>query len=541
MILSTTYILQLYTIIHRSHMSSSFASFLNHHRHDPSQNDAVDHHASLIFKKKNSNSWKIYAGIIVCFLINCVVLILNLRYIDSSSSSSSSSPWNHHRDSNNNSNVPTAQTDVHQLLQTIASLTVSDQRTLVQQLIHVLDLSPPTDKVSPQAQQDQQQQQQQVEENREEPFQNHRHHHRLAGKIPTDNEALAFLMNEAVEAIVSNTIQPGGEQGDETASSKYSFMQSIVENLNQLSFQEQNYIINQVNGQEYPFLLSCPRSNTLQFYHNHTQTEAFSVVVSYHVGLVNNWRDIVRDQMTTLELCGLGQIMTLMYVTYTKDNTNNTFQDLKQIMNRYTFASKITYQKGPENVIPFEASALNLLHDYCTKQVNKQEENSSKKKKSIVFYFHNKGCSHYNSNWRQRDVILETWTYSFALYWRKYMEYFLIERPFLCIDQIINHGADACGVHLIDAEDYDDLYYSGNFWAASCSHIQALKVIPTETFDPTSEDPRYKTTYIQGERWIGAETRSRNPIFVNFHNNTNGLYTHLIHPDEYSDYSYRWL
>jgi hypothetical protein len=300
-------------------------------------------------------------------------------------------------------------------------------------------------------------------------------------------------------------------------------IQNLVSDLRQLPFYEQFQVLNMVNGREFPYPLSCPNNTAPSSQH-------YSIVVSYHVGMVQNWRNIVLDQMTTLETCGLGNTMKNMIITYTQHDSDNTLEELTQIMSRYSFASKITYQMGP-HVIPYEGPALNALRDYCVAQHNAQEE-------TVAFYFHNKGCTHYQGDWRDEAVLNEWGSYAYVLFWRKYLEYFLLERPQICIDQIVQHGAAACGAHLIDSAYYGDLYYSGNFWAASCSHLQSLPPVTTEIVDG-SEDQWYRL-YINGERWIGAHSTHKSKQFVNLHNNTQGLYKHLISPDEYSDFSYRW-
>jgi len=417
--------------------------------------------------------------------------------------------------------------DIVSLYERIASMNMSDQRALLQQFTHILQ-PPPSSSNSMQPSSDT------SLSNQSYPLYNHTHH-RLGGIVPSNKTILEALNIDAMEAILFNTVQLDD-------SPQASEIQKILQSLDTLSFQQQTYIWNTLNGQEYPYPLSCPHHyNTVHHHHDHhhNHTNEYSVVVSYHVGLINNWKDIVRNQMTTLELCGLGHIMTRMFVTYTKGNTNHDFQELKHIMNRYSFASKMIYQKSDEDIIPFEAPAMNILHEYCMKELEMEST-----QKIVTFYFHNKGSSRYHSKWRQRSVLEATFTYSYSLFWRKYMEYFLLERPGLCINQIIYQEADACGVHLIDHADGDDLYYSGNFWAASCKHIQSLQPVPFIRYNVTGENPMMKPIYNKGERWLGIGVRKRGsiqPKFVSLHNNTNGLYRHHIHPNEYSDYSYRWL
>jgi len=63
---------------------------------------------------------------------------------------------------------------------------------------------------------------------------------------------------------------------------------------------------------------------------------------------------------------------------------------------------------------------------------------------AVVFYFHNKGASKYKPNWR--DEMSQNVSYAYSLYWRKFMEYFLLERSGLCITAIAHSEVKTCGV-----------------------------------------------------------------------------------------------
>ena len=110
-----------------------------------------------------------------------------------------------------------------------------------------------------------------------------------------------------------------------------------------------------------------------------------------------------------------------------------------------------------------------------------------------------------------------------SLYWRKMMEYFTVERPFLCLNEIIHKNADACGVL------WRNNHYSGNFWAASCHHLLSLPVIP---INDTTQNLRY----IAAELWIGLNRTKK--TFVSLKNadmRNHRLYRELIKPEMYWD------
>ena len=304
--------------------------------------------------------------------------------------------------------------------------------------------------------------------------------------------------------------------------------QEVIEKLLNLSFAEQKHIVNTVNGREYPYPLSCPNSTIL--------ATNYSVVVSYHLGMFNNWRDIARDHFTTLEMCGLGNILHKMFLFYTQNNTDNSFESLTQIVGRYSFASKVTYVHASDIVVPREGPAVNMLRDYCL-----AEQEHSLGKEIVAFYFHNKGVSHYDTRWREREVFKDGWSYSTALFWRKYLDYYILERPGVCIDYIVNHGVDACGVERSPLDD-DSFFYIGNMWAASCRHIVTLNACPMEEVPGLTDPQSRMDLHGAAEGFIGRVSVPRKLNFVSLHNSLIGnLYTQHIPPEEYSDYTYRWL
>eukprot|EP00985_Skeletonema_marinoi_P006743 scaffold2938_cov117-Skeletonema_marinoi.AAC.1 len=123
-------------------------------------------------------------------------------------------------------------------------------------------------------------------------------------------------------------------------------------------------------------------------------------------------------------------------------------------------------------------------------------------KEEVVFYFHNKGTSRWSEDWKSKLDVPESYAYS--LYWRLYLEYFTIERPQLCLDQLLLKGATSCGPNWRpgNADNFKGRevpkgkhlitnHYSGNFWSATCEHINHL------------EPMAGKMWYTDGELWIG--------------------------------------
>ena len=308
---------------------------------------------------------------------------------------------------------------------------------------------------------------------------------------------------------------------------------------------------------EFPYRLDCPSADLPP------NDDDYVITLAYHVGMVNNWKTIVRDQMNTLTECGLGNKASEFILSY----SGGELQELQDVLQ----PSGLFLQNDSNRTTtiveavsaPWEGLAMNTIHAHCM-----AKNSINKKKHTVVFYFHNKGSSKYNPEWRSQ--IDRVWTYSRSLYWRKYMEYFTLERPQLCLDHILNKGAGLCGImfhdnHFSGALHIDSrwmvgiewidgvflffAHYSelthilalflsnqGNFWVASCNYVQALTPL-----NMTAEEG---LNYVAAEVWIGGKRddniNGRKPVSLHENPNEFGLYRHLILPSEYSDHGARW-
>jgi hypothetical protein len=251
----------------------------------------------------------------------------------------------------------------------------------------------------------------------------------------------------------------------------------LIPAFGSLTAEEREGIINTVSGKEYPYRLTCPNhEDTVDILKAAPVNASRSVIIGYHIGMLSNWREVVKDQLNTLYQCGLGFVADHTYISYSNNNTVDVeLQDLKTILNQFTFARVATVVYN--DLQPIEGLAINKLHEDCNKR-----DLSSPHSDTVAFYFHTKGTSGFHTDWESK--MDEPWSYSHVLYWRKYMEYFTIERPYLCMKQIFDDGKFACGVHANHLG-----FYGGNFWAASCRYISSLDPL---TFYPLNQtDRRY--------------------------------------------------
>lgn len=257
---------------------------------------------------------------------------------------------------------------------------------------------------------------------------------------------------------------------------------------------------------------------------------SYAVSLFYHIGMLNNWRQIVLDQLDTLEYCGLGYIASDMTISFHNVSPNQTETEsstqILELLNQYRFASRllsnITFldasMSSPHERLILERMSLNCRStDHPT---------SSNRTRIINFYFHDKGCSKHS----ETPGTEEYETSRNIFYWRKYMEWFLLERPTLCLRAILHHGSQTCGV---DLRGFPSMHYSGNFWSASCDYVKEL---PIQDAWPDEQTNGW-LHYLSAEMWIGNFTyRSvdEEKKFLSLFNIMAILYNYRATPDVYN-------
>jgi len=252
--------------------------------------------------------------------------------------------------------------------------------------------------------------------------------------------------------------------------------------------------------------------------------------VVYHVGMLNNWKRVVMDQLQTLTICGLGYMASSLTISYSGDDVD----ELKHIVELFPFITQLkqigqlVYLPASTRA-PWEGEAMSYISQKCHNSSNNNNNNS------VVYYFHNKGVSKYEDDgWINDCQPKKTiWSYCNVLHWRKYLEFFILEKPTLCLTAMLHHGASTCG---IDLHEFPSWHYSGNFWSATCSYVRTLptSVLPTE--------PNNKFNYVDAELWIGNSIISspdpqKHVSFMDCYDLFDGvgLYRNVILPHQYSN------
>jgi hypothetical protein len=276
---------------------------------------------------------------------------------------------------------------------------------------------------------------------------------------------------------------------------------------------ELDRIANSSDAVEFPHPLTCPRKSVLP-------AGDYKVAIVYHIGMLHNWKTVVRDQLETLQTCGLGNMATPLIISYSGGNHT----ELMDMLQEFSFlANTKSLLFVHATAVPWEGRAMGAVSEIC---------HSSKKNNetTFVFYLHSKGTSKWRPDWKTKAH--QVWSYAYSLYWRKYLEWFTIERPHLCITALLD-GAETCAAQF---ELHPWWHYSGNFWTASCSYLSKIPSMVNLTGQLTSAG------YTDAEKWIGLRmTRPWNQtlnVGLHHHNTTlaggKGLYHYLMLPEYYA-------
>ncbi len=195
--------------------------------------------------------------------------------------------------------------------------------------------------------------------------------------------------------------------------------------------------------------------------------------VVYHICMISNWKQIVEEQCKVLVSSGLAQACQNIYVTLVG---TPEWEIPKAIADKV----QIKYRSTDTKV--YEREAIRVMQKEFVGNTT-----------DYVLYLHSQGVSKGGS-----ETVAD---------WRRYMEYFLIEKYPKCLAKL-EQGYDTCGVNWTTAPRN---HYSGNFWWVTCQYLQKLiDVAPTPD-------------YLGPEMWLCT----KNPRAWSMQN--SGI-SHYIHP-----------
>ncbi len=238
-------------------------------------------------------------------------------------------------------------------------------------------------------------------------------------------------------------------------------------------------------------------SNSTNFHHNARESTA-GIYGFIHVALYNNNTDkILSEQIDRLHNSGLMNNTKKIFVGIVGEEDADALID----MSKFFVFKDLGKTKG-------ELFTLWHLKEFCNYVPD-----------SKIWYIHTKGVS-----------INEGVKFDNAQCWRKYMEYFIIDKYKDCIDSLENF--DACGVEwqLENAEKFTKIWgrkakaaFSGNFWWATSNYIKNL---PENVIDFSNGYDRHDAEY----KFIGIN----NPKVKCFHNSYINLYDNCYSSENYN-------
>ena len=202
------------------------------------------------------------------------------------------------------------------------------------------------------------------------------------------------------------------------------------------------------------------------------------IYVYYHLTLLNNWRDIVREQCSRLVFSGLYH-ETVMIKCYAISPDMDSITECRELLKKYGNKFELIEHTDKGN------EWFTLSH---TNETTADDD--------FVLYIHTKGVTRYGTDtydYHEGHIARDTGElthhdmtfHSTELYrnicdWRDLMEYFLIARYDLCLSEL-SKGVDTIGINIFK---YPPLHYAGNFFWIKGSFLKKLEL---EQFDHNPE------------------------------------------------------
>lgn len=211
-----------------------------------------------------------------------------------------------------------------------------------------------------------------------------------------------------------------------------------------------------------------------------------TIKLFWHVCMINQWADIVKEQLTLIIRSGLYDRCSSVNIGCVGDEKN--LNSLKKIIGEYV---KIQVKVYSKDLTAYEFITLQYMWERSQKDV-----------RFYGVYFHTKGVS-----WPNHEG---------GKYWRDYMNYYNLSKWKDAVCKL-NQGYDTCGVKYLSVERNPSgrNHYSGNFYWFKSLYLKTLK-------EPLKLDTKDR---FAAEFWIGlnkSQAASLNQMFVDY--NTKGKF-----------------
>lgn len=246
------------------------------------------------------------------------------------------------------------------------------------------------------------------------------------------------------------------------------------------------------------------------------QQMSSDIDVVYHIATVKNWKQIVAEQIETLEKSGLGEACDSMTITV----VGGKVEEVQDMFTNLSFYSKV-------NIIDASLD----LHQYEFPGIDAVIRIAAVKPNAKILYIHSKGVTHYQTASEQP-----------VRYWRRYLEYFTVTQWQDCVKALDYY--DVCGVDwTLSISGLP--FFAGNFWWSRASYILTCHLNHTNRFDceafiGTGTNPIAKSFHQSGEnpKLTSIYTYAQFPQFFHFppsnpyHRGIMNLYS-FCYLDEY--------
>ena len=177
------------------------------------------------------------------------------------------------------------------------------------------------------------------------------------------------------------------------------------------------------------------------------------IYVYYHIGLLNNWESIVKEQCSRIVFSGLyDRLEKIKCYAIDRDGCNE--EKCRSLLKKYgkKFSLESVSNEGDEWF-----TLKNLRFDI-------EDEDR-------VLYIHSKGVTRFDTtsfHMNARDFEISN-LYENICDWRDLMEFYLIRHHETCL-RVLENNYDTVGINYFNGPKH----YSGNFWWATGKYLRTL-------------------------------------------------------------------
>lgn len=235
-----------------------------------------------------------------------------------------------------------------------------------------------------------------------------------------------------------------------------------------------------------------------------------------HTYQFGNWKEVYNEQIVRLQRSGLYDFADFIFVGVNGTKENQPLEPMP-----YDLVKINRVFKNSKFEIDSEYVTMKAIYDYACVEENAQ-----------ILYIQSKGVSWWHEPQHAEEpvstpkgYVSRKLVFQNTQYWRKYLEFFLIDNWKRCLELLEDHdtvGTEWLFDSYIGNYNYPIPHYAGNMWWANSSYIRKL-------------DPNFITNNMllgrySKELWIGT----KNPKYYNFFDSGRNLYADPIFEEEYT-------